>query len=60
MKNGILYGEPIQFTAEQLADFAKNGPLYRNIVREGVYNKVILKASDGIVEITAEGVKIIK
>ena len=60
MKGGILYGEPTKFTAGQLADFAINGPLSQGILRDGAFSKIILKASDGIVEITVAGVRIIR
>ncbi|PSB19175.1 hypothetical protein C7B65_12940 [Phormidesmis priestleyi ULC007] len=60
IENAIFYGEPIQFNTNQLADFATNGPIYQQIVQDGAFSKIILKGSDGIVEITRSGVRIIK
>jgi hypothetical protein len=59
VKNGILYAEPIQFTTKELVDFAVHGPLLK-IAKEGAFSRIILKTSDGIVEINQDGVKIIK
>jgi len=51
-----LIAEPTNFTAEQIANFAKNGPIFKNIIQEGVITRIILRAKDGIVEITPGGV----
>jgi hypothetical protein len=56
--NGLFYGEPTKFTAQQLAEFAQNGPLSKAIIKDGAFSKIILKGSDGVVEITSTGVKI--
>lgn len=55
--NGLFYGEPTKFTAQQLVEFAQNGPLSKAIIKDGAFSKIILKGSDGVVEITATGVK---
>lgn len=56
--NGLSYGEPTKFTAQHIAEFAQNGPLSKAIIKDGAFSKIILKGSDGVVEITSTGVKI--
>jgi len=58
VKNALFYGEPIKFTKQQLADFAKNGPLSRGIILDGAFRQIFLRGSDGMVEISAAGVKV--
>jgi hypothetical protein len=60
-RSGVtLYAEPTNFRADQLAEFAKKGPLYKNVVQEGIITRIIFKAQDGFVEITPKGVEVHK
>jgi hypothetical protein len=59
-KGAIFYGEPTRFTVAQLAEFAKNGPLLKNIIHDGAFIKIILKGSDGVIEITVNGIRVVR
>jgi hypothetical protein len=59
-KDVVFYGEPIQFTADQIADFVKKGPISQAIIHDGAFKEILLRGNDGIVSITRNGVKAIR
>lgn len=54
--NAVLYSQ-VDFTAEEVAAFAGNGPI-ANMPNEGVFVRLVFQATDGIVEVTSSGVSI--
>ena len=52
----VLYAR-VNFTAEEVADFVRNGPM-ANMPNEGVFSRLVFQATDGVVEVTPSGVTI--
>ncbi|MGE0711197.1 MAG: Ig-like domain-containing protein [Planctomycetota bacterium] len=55
--NVVLHAYVPQFSAAELAAFIRGGPIGR-MAGEGVFSRLRFDAADGIVEVTAAGVKI--